>query len=88
MTAPELRQHGNALLVKAAKASRQALRASTELEILYDTRSYGIRDIETMQIQADAARIQWQTVSGILGDLISEFHRANNAAKRTGGDAL
>jgi hypothetical protein len=87
MTAPELQKHGNELLVDAAKASRVALRASTELEILYTTRSYGIRDIERMQRQADDARIKWQTVSGILGDLISEFHRSNDAARRPGGDA-
>ncbi|OBB15482.1 hypothetical protein A5731_00505 [Mycolicibacterium conceptionense] len=85
MTAPELQKHGNALLIEASWASRVALRASTELEILYATRRYGIRDIEKMQRQADDARVKWQTVSGILADLISEFHRSNTSSKRPGG---
>lgn len=87
MTVPELQSHGNALLVNAMKASRHALRASTKLDILYETRSYGIRDIERMQRQAEEAWSKWRNVSAILDEIVREFHNSNRSAKRPGGDA-
>lgn len=81
MTVQELQSHGNALLIKVARSARSALRASTKLDILYDTRSYKIRDIEQMQRQADEARVQWQAVTGLLDELLREFHNANRAYK-------
>lgn len=72
MSVPELQSHGNALLVQAAGAARIALRASTELDFLYETRTYKLRDIERMQRQAHDARAKWQEVAGLLDEIVHQ----------------
>lgn len=84
MTVDQLQSHGNTLLQQAARECRRALQASTKIDLLYEGRSYRIRDVEWMQREAEDARVKWANVCALLDEVVREYR---NSVKRTGGGA-
>lgn len=76
MTVDQLRTHGNTLLQQAATECRRALQASTKIDLLYEGRSYGIRDIEWMQREAEEARVKWANVCALLDEVVREYRNS------------